>query len=62
MNNAVYTMLQQIKANPAQLLASRFNLPANLNDPTAILNHLLQTGQITQQQVNSAYQLAQRFR
>lgn len=62
MNNAVYTMLQQIKANPAQLLARRFNLPANLNDPTAILNHLLKTGQITQQQVNSAYQMAQRFR
>lgn len=57
-------MLQQFKANPMQmLLQRRLNVPQNVsNDPQAILNHLLQTGQITQQQINSAYQMAQRFR
>lgn len=60
--NAVYTALQQLKANPMQMLARRFNLPPNLNDPSAILNHLLQTGQVTQAQVNNAYQMIQRFR
>lgn len=56
-------MLQQFKANPLQMLAQRrFNVPANMaNDPQAILNHLLQTGQVNQETVNGAYQMAQRF-
>lgn len=58
-------MLQQLKANPMQfLLQRRMNLPQNINvsDPQAILNHLLKTGQISQDQVNNAYQMMGRFR
>lgn len=58
-------MLQQLKANPMQfLLQRRMNLPQNVNvsDPQAILNHLLKTGQISQDQVNNAYQMMGRFR
>ena len=57
-------MLQQFKANPMQMLMQRrMNIPQGMtNDPQAILNHLLQTGQISQQQVNQAYQMAQQFR
>ena len=57
-------MLQQFRQNPMQmLLQRRMNVPQNIaNDPQAILNHLLQTGQIRQQQVNQAYQMAQGFR
>lgn len=57
-------MLQQLKANPLQMiLQQRLNVPQNIaNDPQAILNHLLQTGQVSQQQVNSAYQMAQNFK
>lgn len=64
MNNQMLGMLQQLKSNPMQfLMQRRFNLPANVgNDPSAILNHLVQTGQVSQQQINSAYQMAQRFR
>ena len=64
MNNQMLAMLQQLKANPAQFLMQRkFNLPQGIQaDPQTILNHLLQTGQVTQQQVNAAYQAAQRFR
>lgn len=64
MNNQMLGMLQQLKANPMQfLMQRRFNLPMNIgNDPSAILNHLVQTGQVSQQQINSAYQMAQRFR
>jgi len=64
MNNPM-TMLQALKQNPMQfLMQRRFNLPENIpmNDPQAILNHLMQTGQINQQQINNAYQMAQRFR
>lgn len=57
-------MLQQLKANPIQFLMQRkFNIPANMaSDPNAILNHLLQTGQVTQDAVNRAYQQMGQFR
>lgn len=64
MNNPLQ-MLQQLKANPMQfLMQRRMNLPQgmSMNDPQAILNHLLQTGQVSQQQINQAYQMAQRFK
>jgi hypothetical protein len=67
MNNPVANpmqFLQQLKQNPVQfLLQRRMNIPANIaNDPQAILNHLLQTGQVTQDAVNRAYQQIGQFR
>ena len=65
MNNQIMNMLQQFKANPMQmLLQRRMNIPQGvpMNDPNAILNYLLQSGQISQQQINNAFQMAQRFR
>lgn len=64
MNNQMLSMLQQFKANPAQFLMQRkLNIPANIaSDPNAIMQHLLSTGQVSQAQVNQAYQAAQRFR
>ena len=63
MPNNPMAMLQQLKANPIQfLLQRRLNIPPNIgNDPNAILNHLVQSGQVSQQQINSAYQMAQQF-
>lgn len=63
MNN-ILAQIQQLRSNPIQFLAQRrLNVPANISaDPNAILNHLLSTGQISQQQVNQAYQMAQRFK
>ena len=58
----IFGMLQQLKQNPMQfLMQQKMQLPQGFstNDPQAILNHLLQTGQISQQQINNAYQLAQ---
>ena len=66
MNNPMQLMqsIQQLKANPMQfLLQRRLNIPANVGtDPNAILQHLVQSGQVTQDQVNRAYQMAQGFR
>lgn len=65
MNNQMLGMLQQLKANPLQFLMQRkLNLPQGIptNDPQAILNHLVRTGQVSQQQINAAYQAAQRMR
>ena len=63
MNNQMLSALQQFKANPVQfLMQRRFNVPANIaSDPNAIVQHLLSTGQISQTQVNQAYQMAQQF-
>lgn len=54
-------MVQQFKQNPLGfLLQRRLNVPPNVaNDPNAILNYLLSTGQINQNQINMAYQTLQ---
>lgn len=58
MNN-IFAMYQQLRQNPMQVLAQRFNIPqnVNINDPNAIIQHLLNSGQISQQQVNNAMNL-----
>lgn len=63
MNNPMQ-MLQALKSNPIQfLMQRRFNVPANMaSDPNAIVNHLLKTGQISQEQINRAYQQMGQFR
>ena len=52
--NDILNMYQQMRANPMQFLSQRFNLPQDLNDPNSIIQHLLNTGQVTQTQVNNA--------
>ena len=63
-NPQMFSILQQLKSNPIQfLLQRRMSIPQNinLNDPNAILNHLLSTGQINQNQINQAYQTAKQL-
>ena len=56
------SMLQQLKSNPAALLAKRFNLPDGIqNDPQAIVQHLVSSGQVSQAQSNRSYQQAQQM-
>lgn len=52
--NQIMQMYQQLRTNPMQMLARRFNLPQNINasNPGDIIQHLLNTGQIQQNQVN----------
>lgn len=60
--NPMY-MLQQLQANPIQFLQrAGFNVPSNLNDPNAIIQHLMNSGQITQQRYEQARQMAMQFR
>lgn len=61
-NNSIMSMLQQLKSNPTALLARRFNLPDGIqNDPQAIVQHLVSSGQVSQAQINRAYQQAQQM-
>ena len=61
MGNMMQTLMQ-LKQNPMALLQrAGFNVPMNLSNPQQIINHLTQTGQINQGQLNQAQQMAQMF-
>lgn len=62
-NNQLLQMLQRLKANPMQALGGRFSLPQgmNMSDPQAIINQLLSSGQVSQEQINRAYQQLQQM-
>lgn len=47
-------MFQNFRQNPMAMLSQRFNIPQNLNNPNDIIQHLLNSGQISQAQVNNA--------
>lgn len=59
MNNMmqIFQMYNQLKNNPVGVLSQRFNIPENLNNPNDIIQHLLNTGQVSQSQVNQAMQM-----
>lgn len=55
-------MLQQLRSNPMRMLQQAgFQIPQNLNDPNAIIQHLMQSGQLSQDRYNQLYQMAQRI-
>lgn len=56
-------MIQQLKANPIQFLQrAGFNVPNNLNDPNQIIQHLMNSGQISQQNYERARQMVAQFK
>lgn len=58
----VMQMLSQLKQNPmAMLRQAGFNVPANINNPQEIIQHLMNSGQVNQNQVNWAQMMAQTF-
>lgn len=54
MNN-IFQAYQQFRANPMQMLMQKYNIPQGIDtsNPNDILQHLLNTGQVSQAQVNS---------
>jgi glycyl-tRNA synthetase alpha subunit len=54
MNNIIQAY-QQFRSNPMQMLMQKYNIPQGIDtsNPNAILQHLLNTGQVSQAQVNS---------
>lgn len=56
-------MIQQLQANPIQFLQrAGFNVPSNLNSPNDIIQHLMNSGQVSQDAYNRARQMAAQFR
>lgn len=56
MDPRVNSLFSTFFQNPMAMLTRRFNIPQGINtqDPNAIIQYLLNTGQITQQQLNQA--------
>lgn len=58
MNNQLFAMYNQLRNNPSQFLGT-LGIPNNIiNNPQAILQHLMNSGSITQQQYDNAVRMA----
>ncbi len=56
----VMNMLSKVKSNPLGMLSQQgLNVPKNVNDPHEIANYLVSSGQIPQNVINQAMQVAQ---
>ena len=62
MNN-ILSMLPQLQQNPLQMLTQRgFKIPNGMNDPQQIIKHLMNTGQVSQEQYNNAMRAFNQYR
>lgn len=52
MSNMI-NMMNQFKSNPSQFLSQRNKVPSELTDPEKIIQHLLDTEQVTQAQIDA---------
>lgn len=58
----IMQQLQMLRQNPMQFLRQRgYNVPDNITNPQAIIQHLMNSGQVSQQQMNQAQAMAQGF-
>lgn len=63
MNPMMSNMIMQIKQNPTQFIMQKgFNVPQGINDPNSIIQHLMNTGQVSQAQYNRAMSMINQFR
>lgn len=54
----IFQMYQRLMQNPAQaLMDARFNVPQGMNNPDDIIQHLLNTGQVSQGRINQVMQM-----
>ena len=62
MNNQIMAMYNMLRNDPSRILGS-LGIPGNIiNDPQAILQHLMNNGRITQDQYNEAVKMANSFK
>ena len=61
MNNLnIMQMLSQIKQNPlGTLKQAGYNIPTGFSNPNQIIQHLVQSGQVNQSQLDYAQRMAQ---
>ena len=57
MNN-IFNRIMQARQNPMAIISQRFNIPQTIQKPQDMVQHLLNTGQITQEQLNQTVQMS----
>lgn len=58
-NPQMFQFLQQLKGNPMQFLSQRgFQLPGGTNDPQQLVQQMMNSGRISQQQFEQVRQFA----
>lgn len=55
--NNPLSMVAQFRQNPLAVLSQKYNIPQGMNDPNQILQHLLNTNQVSQDQINRVMQM-----
>lgn len=48
----ILSTFMQFRQNPLALLSKRFQIPDGINDPNQIIQHLVDTKQVSQDQIN----------
>ena len=54
----IMQMVNQLKSNPMQFFGQMGVPQSAMNDPNAIIQHLMNNGKVTQEQYNKAMQMA----
>lgn len=49
----MFNMMNQFKSNPSKFLSQKYKVPSELTDPEKIIQHLLDTEQVTQEQIDA---------
>ena len=59
MNNFInlFNMVAQFRTNPLSIITQRFNVPRNITSPGDVVQHLLDSKQVTQDQVDAAVKM-----
>lgn len=60
--NQFFNSFRGFMGNPMQMLMQRMNIPQNMaNDPNAIIQHLMNSGQMNQNQYNQLKRTAEQI-
>ena len=54
---SILQMYSQFKQNPMALLGRKFNIPQGIQSPQDVVQYLLNSGQVSQDQVNQAMRM-----
>lgn len=58
----IFGLMQQFQQNPMAMLQQRFNIPSGMTTPDEIVKHLVDSGQVTQQQLNQVMGMRNMFK
>lgn len=54
----LFQLIMQARNNPMAIISKRFNIPQGIQNPQEMVQHLLDTNQISQEQLNQTMQMS----